>query len=128
MAHFAKINDNNIVEEVIVIDDDDCKGAFPQSEILGKEYILNVLKKEGTYLQTSYNTYGGQHIFNGKPLRKNYAGENYFYDNVKDAFIPPKPYPSWILDNETCLWNSPVPHPNDGKLYDWDEDNQKWIN
>jgi hypothetical protein len=127
MAHFAKINENGFVEEVIVINDENCLGEFPESEILGQNYILNELKKDGLYLQTSYNTFGGTHMFGGNPLRKNYAGENYFYDSENDAFLPPKPYPSWILNSSSFLWEAPVPYPSDNELYDWDEENQKWF-
>ena len=85
------------------------------------------------YLQTSYNTRGGIHYTNGVPsldqskaFRKNYAGIGYYYDEIRDAFIPPKPFPSSILNEETCLWDSPVPYPNDGKMYTWNEDILNW--
>ena len=79
----------------------------------------------GTWLQTSYNTSGGKHP-EGRPLRKNYAGIGYTYDPVRDAFIPPQPYASWTLDEETCLWQSPVAMPTDGKAYKWVEETLQW--
>ena len=118
MAHFAQVTDN-IVTQVIVIDQD----------------TLNTGNwgDPATWIQTSYNTRGGVHYGpDGQPdggvaLRKNYAGIGFFYDPVLDAFIPPKPYPSWILDTETCLWVPPVPYPNDGKQYYWDEATLSWV-
>jgi hypothetical protein len=111
MAHFAKVN-NGIVEQVIV--------AEP-------EFFQNFVDSSpGEWIQTSYNTYGGQHP-EGRPLRKNYAGVGFTYDSVRDAFIPPKPYASWVLNEETCLWESPIPYPTDGKSYDWDEAAMKYV-
>ena len=80
----------------------------------------------GEWIQTSYNTYGGQHP-EGRPLRKNYAGVGFTYDRTRDAFIPPKPFESWTLNEETCLWDSPVPYPNDGNKYMWDETQTNWV-
>jgi hypothetical protein len=79
----------------------------------------------GDWIQTSYNTRGGQHTLGGTPLRKNYAGIGYTYNAQLDAFIPPKPYASWVLDEETCLWNAPVARPTDGR-YKWNEDSLMW--
>lgn len=118
MAHFAKINENNIVEWVIVIHN--------QYEDNGQEYINNKLGLAGTWLQTSYNTFGGIHKFGGIPIRKNYAGIGFTYDPIKDAFIPKKPFDSWILNNDTCLWEAPIPYPNDGSAYNWNEENLTW--
>lgn len=81
----------------------------------------------GQWIQTSYNTSGGAHEFGGTPLRKNFAGVGYSYDAEKDAFIPPKPYPSWTLNETTCLWEPPIPYPNDGGYYCWNEQNLRWI-
>jgi hypothetical protein len=78
------------------------------------------------WVQTSYNTHGGQHPEN-RPMRKNYAGVGFSYDSQKDAFIPPKPFASWTLNEETCLWDCPVAYPTDGKVYIWNEDQQQWI-
>jgi hypothetical protein len=111
MAHFAKVN-NGIVEQVIV--------AEPEF------FQTFVDTSPGEWIQTSYNTHGGQHP-EGRPLRKNYAGIGYTYDRQRDAFIPPKPYASWIFDEDTCLWNAPVPYPNDDKRYNWNEETQSWV-
>lgn len=110
MAHFAKVNNQNIVEQVIVADT--------------LEWCVENLG--GTWLQTSYNTFGGVHKDGGTPFRKNYAGIGFSYDIEKDAFIPPQPYPSWTLNTETCLWESPIPYPEDGNVYNWNENNLSW--
>jgi hypothetical protein len=106
MSHFAKINNQGIVEQVIVAEQD----------------FIDTL--EGTWIQTSYNTRGGVHILGGSPLRKNFAGIGDTYDAARDAFIAPKPYPSWVLNEDTCQWNAPVSMPADGYL--WDEESQSW--
>ena len=111
MAHFAKVKDG-IVTKVIVAE---------------QEFIDNVVETEaGTWVQTSYNTHGGVHSLGGTPLRKNYAGIGFTYDADKDAFIPPKPFNSWSLNETTCLWEAPVAKPTDGQIYDWNERNQSW--
>lgn len=110
MSHFAKVI-NNIVQEVLVIEQD-----VIDSGLFGEPSL---------FIQTSYNTYGGQHP-EGRPLRKNYAGIGYTYDTARDAFIPPQPYPSWLLNEETCLWDPPVPYPSDGEIYIWEEALQEW--
>ena len=111
MAHFAKVN-NGIVEQVIV--------AEP-------EFFQNYVDTApGEWIQTSYNTQGGVHVLGGTPLRKNYAGIGYTYDKEKDAFIPPKPFNSWVLNEDTCLWDAPVSYPNDGQAYEWDESTVSW--
>lgn len=109
MSHFAKV-ENGIVVHVIVAEQD-----VVDSGIFGTGWI-----------QTSYNTRAGQHP-EGRPLRKNYAGVGYTYDEQRDAFIPPKRYPSWTLDEETCCWVSPIPCPNDGKFYSWNEEQLSWV-
>ena len=122
MSHFAKI-ENNIVTFVTV----------GRQEDDGKEQEL--CERTGdTYRQTSYNTRGGVHYTDGEPsadqtkaLRKNYAGVGYTFDEERDAFIPPKPYPSWLLDEDTCLWEAPVEYPTDGGMYTWDEATLSWI-
>jgi hypothetical protein len=106
MGHFAKVLDG-VVQQVIVAEPDFFKSFVDSSP--------------GQWLQTSYNTRGGVHLLGGTPLRKNYAGIGYAYDKQRDAFIPPKPYASWKLNEQTCLWDSPVPHPTDGKTYRWVE-------
>ena len=118
MSHFAQVIDGT-VQQVIVI----------EQEILN----LGNWGDPSTWVQTSYNTRGGIHYGpDGKPdggvaLRKNYAGIGFTYDPVLDAFIPPKPYPSWRLDTGTCWWEPPVPCPDDGQKYQWDEETQSWI-
>ena len=119
MAHFAEINSSNIVTRVLVVDD--------SRQHRGQEFLANDIGLGGTWIQTSYNTRCGIHINDGTPLRKNYAGIGYTYDSVKDAFIPPAPYPSWILNETTCCWESPIPYPTDGKNYVWNEENINWI-
>ena len=121
MAHFAKVQDG-IVTQVIV--------AEPEF------FDTFVDSSPGEWIQTSYNTRGGVHYKpdsnepsedQSKVLRKNYAGISYTYDRDRDAFIPPKPYESWLLNEDTCLWEAPVPYPDDGKFYTWDEDTQSWV-
>jgi hypothetical protein len=111
MSHFAKVCDG-IVTQVIV--------AEPEF------FTTFVDSSPGEWIQTSYNTYGGQHP-EGRPLRKNYAGIGFAYDRERDAFIPPKPYASWALNQDSCLWGAPVAYPTDGKIYNWNEDQQNWI-
>ena len=114
MAHFAKVNQTTkIVENVIVAEQD-----FIDSGAVGNPEL---------WIQTSYNTYGGIHQLGGTPLRKNYAGIGYTYNAELDAFIPPKPYASWTLNENTCLWDSPTPVPTDDKNYKWDEPTLSWI-
>lgn len=112
MAHFALVNAQGIVEQVIVAEQD-----VIDSGLFGSP---------SSWVQTSYNTQGGVHLNGGTPLRKNFAGIGYSYDFVRDAFIPPKPYNSWTLNENTCLWDSPIPYPEDGNKYTWNETNQSW--
>jgi hypothetical protein len=115
LAHFAKLDENNVVIFVTV----------GRQEDDGKEAEL-CARTGDVYKQTSYNTHGGVHALGGTPLRKNYAGIGYTYDAGRDAFIPQRPYPSWVLDEFSCLWNAPVPYPTDGKRYSWNEENLAW--
>lgn len=119
MAHYAFLDSNNIVVEVIA-----GKEETDTSENWETHYgqIRNLTCK-----RTSYNTQGGQHLNGGTPFRKNYAGIGYKYDSNKDAFIPPQPYNSWTLNSSTCLWEPPVDYPTDENDYDWDEDNNQWV-
>lgn len=110
MAHFAKV-ENGIVKQVIVAEQD-----VIDTGVFGHGWV-----------QTSYNTHGGVHSNGGTPLRKNYAGFGYSYDEQRDAFIPPKPYPSWLLNEDTCLWDAPKPMPVDEKRYSWDEATTSWV-
>jgi len=111
MSHFAKVIDG-IVTEVLVIEQD-----VIDTGLFGDPAL---------FVQTSYNTYGGQHP-EGRPLRKNYAGIGFTYDAGRDAFIPPQPFPSWTLNEDTCLWECPVAYPDDGKVYIWDEETLSWV-
>lgn len=111
MAHYAYLDENNIVTQVIVGKDENEDG------INWEEYYGAV--------RTSYNTHGGIHSGGGTAFRKNYAGIGYFYDSERDAFIPPRPFESWILDEETCLWEAPIPMPENG-FYSWNEEAGNW--
>ena len=111
MAHFAKVIDG-IVTEVLVIEQD-----VIDTGLFGDPAL---------WVQTSYNTYGGQHP-EGRPLRKNYAGIGYTYDKGRDAFYAPQPFASWTLNEDTCLWVAPTPYPDDGKIYTWDEATLAWV-
>ena len=115
MAHFAEIGLNNTVLRVIVVHNNELLDESGQeSEAKGIDFCRGLFG--GTWLQTSYNG----------TIRKNYAGEGYTYDSARDAFIAPKPYASWVLNDATCHWNSPTPMPQDGKLYAWDEASTSW--
>jgi hypothetical protein len=116
MAHFAKLDKNFVVTFVTVGRDEDN----------GREAELSS-RTGDIYRQTSYNTHGGVHALGGTPFRKNYAGIGYTYDAGRDAFIPPKPYASWLLNETTCLWDAPVAYPDDGKRYSWDEATTSWV-
>ena len=113
MSHFAQIDENNIVTQVIVIEQD-----VVDTGLFGNP---------SSWIQTSYNTRGGVHTQGGTPLRKNYAGIGYTYDSIRDAFIPPKPFNSWILNEDTCSYEAPTPMPTDDKIYSWDEETTSWI-
>jgi hypothetical protein len=119
MAHYAFLDENNVVTEVIVGKDEGEDGIDWEAHY--GEFRGQVCKR------TSFNTIGGQHTGGGIPFRKNYAGIDYTYDPDRDAFIPPKPYPSWLLDEESCLWNPPIAPPNDGQVYMWDEATTSWV-
>jgi hypothetical protein len=116
MAHFAEIDENNVVTRVIVGVDEPLDGEAIYAETTG-----TVWKK------TSYNTIAGRHTLGGTPFRKNYAGIGYTYDPDRDAFIPPQPFASWVLDEQTCQWNPPVAAPNDGRQYYWHEQTSQWV-
>lgn len=119
MSHYAKIINTKVTEVIVATED----------------FIKTKVEDKGYWVQTSYNTRGGVHYDQaGKPsadqskaLRKNYAGRGYTYNQDRDAFIPPKPYPSWILNETSCLWGAPVAMPTDDKMYSWDEANQNWV-
>jgi len=111
MAHYAKVTDG-IVTKVIVAEAD--------------FFDTFVDDSAGQWIQTSYNTHGGEHTLGGTPLRKNFAGIGFTYDATRDAFIPPKPFASWTLDEDTCWWEAPVAYPDDGKMYIWNESITNW--
>ena len=117
MSHFAEVKDG-VVTQVIVAEQD----------------FIDTLDTPSNWVQTSYNTRGGKHYApnshdedSGTPLRKNYAGVGYTYDSDKDAFYAPKLYPSWTLNDTTCIWEPPVAYPDDDKMYEWDEENTQWV-
>jgi len=115
MAHFAELNEDNIVQRVIVVDNKDCLDANGiESEEVGEAFCHNLLG--GTWKQTSYNA----------NFRKNYAGSGYVYDSSKDAFISPQPFSKWILNEETCQWEAPVAYPDDDKFYIWNDNKGEW--
>jgi hypothetical protein len=113
MSHFAQIDGNNIVTQVLVIEQD-----VVDTGLFGEP---------SSFIQTSYNTQGGVHKLGGTPLRKNYAGIGYTYDVNRDAFIPPKPFNSWVLNEDTCLYEAPTAMPTDDKKYSWDENTTSWV-
>ena len=116
MAHFAEIDEYNSVQRVIVVHNNELLDENgEEKEALGVAFCKSLLG--GTWLQTSYN----------KNMRKNFAGIGFTYDIVRDAFIPPKPYDSWVLDEATCLWEAPVAYPSDENYYEWDETNTRWV-
>ena len=121
MASFAKIGTGNIVEKVVVVSND-----VATTEQAGEIFLNNLYKTKDVWKQTSYNTVGGVHTLGGTPFRKNFAGTGYTYDQSIDAFIPPQPFGSWILNETTCLWDSPVVKPDDGQIYIWNELKQRW--
>ncbi len=112
MSHFAKVKDGKVIK--VIVAEQDFFNTF-------------VDDTPGEWIQTSYNTHGGQHLLGGTPLRKNFAGVGFTYDKTKDAFIPPKPFDSWTLNEESCLWEAPVAYPQDGQFYYWDEENTNWV-
>ena len=127
MASFAKIGLNNKVIEVQSVVNKvlhDSNGV--EQEAIGIDFLTK-LTGYPVWKQTSYNTVGGVHNNGGTPFRKNHAGIGYTYDEDRDAFIPKKPFNSWILNEQTCLWEAPVAYPTDGKIYNWDELTKNWI-
>jgi hypothetical protein len=123
MAHYARLNEDNMVIDINVIDND-------QEEELGESGIVEwLLAVWGgvDWKKTSYNTLANVHSLGGTPFRKNYSGIGFTFDSERDAFIPPKPFPSFILNEDTCQWESPVPRPDNDKDYDWNEDTTSWV-
>lgn len=118
MAHFAQLDEANIVLTVIVVTNTTIDNLpFPDSESVGITFCQSLYGKDTIWKQTSYNA----------NFRKNYAGIGFTYDAALDAFIPPQPFPSWVLNIQICQWEAPVPYPNDGKDYYWDETTRTWV-
>jgi hypothetical protein len=117
MAHFAQLDENSVVTQVIVVNNNDCQIDGVETEEIGIVFCKSLFGAETNWKQTSYHG----------NIRKNYAGIGFSYDAVRDAFIPPKPFASWLLDEGTCLWVSPIPMPSGAGLYSWNESLQEWV-
>ena len=117
MAHFAELNESNTVKQVIVVSNEELLDNGIESETKGIAFCKSLLGENTNWVQTSYNS----------TIRKNYAGIDYLYDPIRDAFIPPKYFDSWVLNEDTCQWCAPIPYPSDGKNYLWDESTVNWI-
>jgi hypothetical protein len=126
MASFAKLNSDNIVERVIAVNNNELLENGIESENKGISFLKETFGKNTIWKQTSYNTFANTHKLGGTPFRKNHAGVGFIYDINRDAFIAPKPFDSWILNENTCIWESPIAYPNDGKKYLWNETNKTW--
>jgi len=135
MGSFVKLNNNNFVIQGVALVNEIFTVNNIEIEQIGIDFLNNLYKTNDVWKKTSYNTRGGIHyqadnntpsLDQSKAFRKNYAGIGYYYDSIRDAFIPPKLFPSWILNEESCLWDSPVPYPSDGKMYTWNEDILNW--
>ena len=125
MARFAELDVSKRVIRILVLDDKDTQDENGNEvESVGAKYLHDGFG--GTWVRTSYNTQSGVHTLDGTPFRKNYAGIGYKYDEDRDAFIPPKPYLSWTLNEDTCNWEAPVAYPDDGQVYDWNEETTSW--
>ena len=121
MAHFAKLGKGNIIDKVEVVHND-----IAITEQDGLNFLNNLYKTRDVWKQTSYNTYNGEHLLGGTPFRKNYATIGGTYDPERDAFIPPRLFESWTLNEDTCNWEPPTPYPDDDKYYNWNETTQQW--
>jgi hypothetical protein len=127
MAHFARVDGNNIVKHVCVVDNEHLLNELGEEEEgFGITYLNNLFGVGFDWIQTCYNAKGGIHKLGGTAFRKNFAGIGYAYDREKDAFIPPKPFNSWVLDEDMCRWKAPVDVPDDGEMYKWNEDTTSW--
>ena len=127
MAHFAKLDQNNIVITINVVHNNELLIDGAENEQKGINFLNNLFNTNDNWKQTSYNTLGGVHKLDGTPFRKNYAGIGYTYNENKDAFIPPKPYSSWTLNDDTCRWEAPVAYPDDGNDYRWTNETTTWV-
>ena len=121
MAHFVKLGIGSKVVQGVVVHNN-----VATSEQAGVDFLNNLYKTNDVWKQTSYNTHGGEHKLGGTPFRKNFAGIGFKYDQTRDAFIPPQPYNSWTLNEDTCLWEAPTAYPDDGKFYTWNEQTTSW--
>jgi hypothetical protein len=121
MAHFVKLGIGSKVVQGVVVHNN-----VATSEQAGVDFLNNLYKTNDIWKQTSYNTHGGKHKLGGTPFRKNFAGIGFKYDQTRDAFIPPQPYNSWTLNEDTCLWEAPTAYPDDGKFYNWNEQTTSW--
>jgi hypothetical protein len=117
MAYFAKLDENNVVLQVTSVHNNELLQDGVEVESKGVQFLVDLFGENANWKQTSYNN----------RIRKNFAGVGYTYDAARDAFIPPQPYPSWVLNEFTCLWDAPTPMPTDGQLYDWDEPTTSWV-
>jgi len=135
MGYFCKLDENNFVIGVHSVRNDVFTINDIENENIAADFLNNLHNINYVWKKKYYNTHGGIHyqadnntpsIDQSKAFRKNYAGIGYHYDSIRDAFIQPKPFPSWTLNEDTCLWDSPVPYPSDGKMYTWNEDILNW--
>jgi len=121
MASFAKLGKGNIVEKVIAVSND-----IATTEQAGVDFLNNLYNTRDVWKQTSYNTKAGVHLLGGTPFRKNHAGIGFTYDQERDAFIAPRPFDSWTINETTCEWEAPIAEPTDGQDYDWNETTRQW--
>ena len=121
MASFAKLGKGNIVEKVVAVSND-----IATTEQAGVDFLNNLYQSRDVWKQTSYNTKAGVHLLGGTPFRKNHAAIGYTYDQERDAFIAPKPFDSWTINETTCEWEAPTAEPTDGQDYDWNETTRQW--
>ena len=122
MAHFAKLNSDNIVQQVVVVSND-----VATTEQAGVDFLNNLHGTNDVWKQTSYNTYANVHLLGGTPFRKNYASVGFTYNETIDGFVEPKTYDSWVLNETKGIWEPPVAYPNDGNTYNWNENTQNWV-
>ena len=126
MAHFAKIDLNNLVEKVLVDHNNELLNNGVEVEQKGIDFLQKIFGNSSLWKQTSYNTTAGVHKLGGTPFRKNYAGKGMTYDETRDAFISPTPYASWVFNETSCVWDPPVAYPSDGNFYEWNESTTSW--
>ena len=133
MGTFVKLNNENFVIQGVSLINEIFTINGVEDEQIGVDFLNKIYQTNDVWKKTSYNTIGGVYYTNGivnqdqtKAFRKNHAGIGYYYDSIRDAFIPPKPFPSWTLNEQSCLWQSPTPYPNDGKMYNWNEETGNW--